>query len=226
MIPLQTTTLPVVEIFTSIQGEGPKAGRACSFVRFGGCNLSCSWCDEARTWDGTKHPQMSARQIVDQLPVGLPAVLTGGEPLLQQGQIAWRNLFNATGDRPMWIETNGTIAPTDFTLDAAELIVVSPKLPNAGLHRGHQDPALHKGWLPLPGVHLKVVCETADDVAFTAKWADSLGWPAERVWVMPEGVTREVLDARWQVIAEAAIAHGINATHRLHVLAWGNERGR
>ncbi len=226
MIPLQTTTLPVVEIFTSIQGEGPKAGRACSFVRFAGCNLSCTFCDTPHSWDGTKYPQMSAKEIVARLPVGLPAVLTGGEPLLQQSQLAWKQLLGAVGDRPVWIETNGTIAPTDATLDCAELIVVSPKLPNAGMHRGHQDAALRKGWLPLPGVHLKVVCETAEDVEFTAKWAGSLGWPAERVWVMPQGQTRMELDQRWPSIAEAAVKHGINATHRLHVLAWGNERGR
>lgn len=222
----QTTTLPVVEVFTSLQGEGPMSGRACSFVRFAGCNLSCSWCDEPTSWDGTRHPQMTPKQIVAQLPAGLPVVLTGGEPLLQQKQLAWKQLLGAMGDRSVWIETNGTIAPTDTTLDAAALIVVSPKLPNAGPHRGHQDPALHKGWLPMAGVHLKFVCETTEEVARVALWASMLGWPLDRVWAMPQGTSSDELAKTWPVIADAAIANGINASHRLHVLAWGNEAGR
>ena len=45
--------LPVSEVFgPTIQGEGPHAGRRVYFVRLGGCNLSCSWCDSAYTWDG------------------------------------------------------------------------------------------------------------------------------------------------------------------------------
>jgi 7-carboxy-7-deazaguanine synthase len=230
--PVNPTTLPVAEIFTSLQGEGPMSGRVCAFVRFAGCNLSCSFCDTPETWDASRfdlaaeHTQMTPRQIVAQLPVGLPVVLTGGEPLLQQPQLAWKQLLGAVGDRPVWIETNGTVAPSDVTLDGAALIVVSPKLPNAGVHRGHQNPALHEAWRPMAGVHLKVVCEDAADVEFTAKWADSLGWPADRVWVMPEGTSRQGLDDRWPGIAEAAIKHGVNASHRLHVLAWGNERGR
>ena len=50
------TTLPLSEVFgPTFQGEGPHAGRRCAFVRLGGCNLSCEWCDTPYTWDATRY---------------------------------------------------------------------------------------------------------------------------------------------------------------------------
>jgi organic radical activating enzyme len=232
-------TLPISELFTdTLQGEGPAAGRAASFLRFMGCNLSCEWCDTKYTWDSTTHDLragttwMTVEAITERLlntHSGI-VVLTGGEPLLQQEHPAWGKLLVAlSGRRRIHIETNGTVAPTRTTLVAAEIITVSPKLPNAGAHRGHQDPTIRSEYVDLannyPGLHLKIVCRTADDVLATARMAKSLHWPWDRVWVMPEGTTPIELAERWPIIAAAAARYGINATHRLHVLAWGNERG-
>jgi hypothetical protein len=49
--------------------------------------------------------------------------------------------------------------------------------------------------------------------------------PRERIWVMPQGVTAAELEKRWPIVAAAAAQAGINASHRLHVLAWNDERG-
>jgi 7-carboxy-7-deazaguanine synthase len=232
-------SLPVSEVFgPTVQGEGPAAGRAASFVRFMGCNLSCTWCDSAWTWDASRFElraettQLSAREIGDRLRGG-PAVvvLTGGEPLLQQDRPAWRELLPLlTGaGHHVHIETNGTVAPSPFTLRHASMIVVSPKLPNAGEHRGHQVPTIHAGFAALNGehdhLHAKIVCIDAADVTRAAAMAADAGFPPARVWVMPEGTTTAVLAVRWPVIAQAAAAAGVNATHRLHVLAWGDQRG-
>jgi 7-carboxy-7-deazaguanine synthase len=232
-----TATLPVSEIFgPTLQGEGPAAGRCATFVRFMGCNLSCSWCDTAYTWDATRHdlragtthlsPAVIAASVTT---IGAPiVVLTGGEPLLNQDRPGWTELLGLLVRRHrIHLETNGTELPNWPTLRHAETICVSPKLANAGKHRGHQDPTLNEGYTALAqthkSIHLKVVCQDADDVTNAAQLA--IGWPPDRVWVMPEGTTPEVLAQRWPIIAEAAARHRINATHRLHVLAWGDERG-
>jgi organic radical activating enzyme len=76
--------LPVMEQFYTIQGEGRNTGRAAYFVRLGGCDVGCFWCDVKESWDAGVHPLMSAAQIVDQAahhPKGL-VVVTGGEPLM------------------------------------------------------------------------------------------------------------------------------------------------
>lgn len=249
-------TLPVSEVFgLTIQGEGPAAGQLAAFVRLMGCNLSCSWCDTPYTWDGARvdlraeTTQMSAGYIIETLlelagsrqPI---VVISGGEPLLQQQRPAFARLLKRLGAGrrghpglgwPVHIETNGTIAPQPYLLARAAAIAVSPKLPHAGRHRGHQDPTLHPRWCEVlrcdgddtPDVYLKVVVRGAADVDDVAHRA-SHDWqvPAHRVWVMPEGTTAAALNYRWPEVLEAAVAHGLNATHRLHVLAWNDERGK
>lgn len=228
-------TLPVSEIFHSIQGEGPAAGRAASFIRFMGCDLSCSWCDTPWTWDDTRFDlaaettHMTAFEIMDAVGEPAPVILTGGEPLMQQRKQGWFDLLDllAMNDYPIHVETNGTLPPSEQTISFAELIVVSPKLGNAGAHRRNQKPVLHDAYrTPLANAHLKVVCETAADVAEAVALATEYGFPPERTWVMPQGATQEALSVTWPVIAAAATGHHINATHRLHVLAWDDERGR
>src|SRR3954470_17771760 len=78
------TTLPVMEAFYTIQGEGFHQGRAAYFIRLGGCNVGCFWCDVKESWDADKHPKIAIENIVDQacLEPGRLAVITGGEPLM------------------------------------------------------------------------------------------------------------------------------------------------
>lgn len=230
-------TLPVSEVFgPTIQGEGPAAGRAAWFIRLGGCNLSCAWCDTPYTWDGSRYSLRSeithtdVGDIVASIPRHALVVISGGEPLLQQDRHEWRGLLAdlAAKGCQVHVETNGTIAPNLATLYGVNLFAVSPKLANAGRHRGHQNPALAPGWdvaYQAGLAHLKIVCRTEDDVTKAAALARTYGWPPHLTWVMPEGTTSDALATRWPVIAAAAAQHGINATHRLHVLAWADERG-
>ena len=85
-------TLVISEIFSSLQGEGSRAGQACWFVRLAGCNLSCSWCDTTYTWKPGQTTRadrrtMSLDDVLESASLaGLPLVeVTGGEPLLQPG---------------------------------------------------------------------------------------------------------------------------------------------
>lgn len=83
-IPDNGTLLPLMEEFYTIQGEGFNTGKAAYFIRLGGCDVGCHWCDVKESWDATLHPLTEADQIVRnaiKYP-GKEVVVTGGEPLI------------------------------------------------------------------------------------------------------------------------------------------------
>jgi 7-carboxy-7-deazaguanine synthase len=76
--------IPVVEEFYTIQGEGYHTGKAAYFIRVGGCDVGCSWCDTKFSWNPSLHPVVPAERIIDHV-LEHPAaavVVTGGEPLM------------------------------------------------------------------------------------------------------------------------------------------------
>lgn len=76
--------LPLMESFYTIQGEGFHSGRAAFFIRLGGCDVGCVWCDVKESWDESMHPQIAVDSIV-QDALKYPArfaVITGGEPCM------------------------------------------------------------------------------------------------------------------------------------------------
>jgi organic radical activating enzyme len=77
-------TLPVMEHFYTLQGEGSHSGKAAYFIRLGGCDVGCVWCDVKESWDMTRHPTMTVEQLVKAVkstPTRI-VVVTGGEPLM------------------------------------------------------------------------------------------------------------------------------------------------
>ncbi|MFD7963752.1 7-carboxy-7-deazaguanine synthase QueE [Streptomyces zaomyceticus] len=231
-------TLVVREVFgPTLQGEGPSTGRRCAFIRLGGCNLTCTWCDTPESWDGKRFDlratltRRTVQDIVARATVGLPdlVVITGGEPLLHQQQDGWRSLLVAlrSAQVEMEVETNGTQTPDPITAQLVTRFNVSPKLAHAS------DPE-HKRIRPeaLAALHatgkaaFKFVCQTPADVAEVAAFAETHALAPSRVWVMPEGTDTPTLCDRLAEIAAPAIAAGFNLTTRLHVHAWGDEKGR
>jgi 7-carboxy-7-deazaguanine synthase len=75
---------PVMEHFHTIQGEGVHTGKSSYFIRTGGCDVKCWWCDVKDSWDADKHPVISVKDLVSfSKTSGAPfVVITGGEPLL------------------------------------------------------------------------------------------------------------------------------------------------
>lgn len=115
--------LPLVEAFYTIQGEGHHAGKAAYFIRIGGCDVGCEWCDTKFSWDPSLHPLVSAEQIVAGIP-DYPAksvVVTGGEPLM----VPMDHLTGLLKERGMvtYLETSGAY-PLSGTWD---WICLSPK---------------------------------------------------------------------------------------------------
>ncbi|MFN3782846.1 MAG: 7-carboxy-7-deazaguanine synthase QueE [Spirosomataceae bacterium] len=78
--------LPVMESFYTLQGEGMHQGKAAYFIRLGGCEVGCVWCDVKESWDAQAHPSYSVEEIIEKAEVfpGRLAVITGGEPLMYQ----------------------------------------------------------------------------------------------------------------------------------------------
>jgi 7-carboxy-7-deazaguanine synthase len=81
---IKNVSYPVMESFYTIQGEGYYQGKAAYFIRLGGCDVGCFWCDVKESWDASKHPQLNVHAIVEEAAAypGRMAVITGGEPLL------------------------------------------------------------------------------------------------------------------------------------------------
>jgi organic radical activating enzyme len=78
------TELPLMEQFYTIQGEGAHQGKAAYFIRVGGCDVGCVWCDVKESWNADEHPKTSIEDITNaanQHP-GRIVVVTGGEPLM------------------------------------------------------------------------------------------------------------------------------------------------
>lgn len=112
-----------MEHFYTLQGEGLYSGQAAYFIRLGGCDVGCVWCDVKESWDAEAHPHMSVLDIVD-VASGHPgriAVITGGEPALHDLSALTQGL-KAAGFRTH-IETSGS-SPLSGHLD---FITLSPK---------------------------------------------------------------------------------------------------
>ncbi|MFM2286387.1 MAG: hypothetical protein RLZZ543_1884, partial [Bacteroidota bacterium] len=100
-------SLPLMEEFYTIQGEGRNTGQAAYFIRLGGCDVGCHWCDVKESWDASIHPLTPIEQIVANA-AAYPAkavVITGGEPLLYNLEPLTSQL-KAAGIR-IFLETSG-----------------------------------------------------------------------------------------------------------------------
>ncbi|MFI1367055.1 7-carboxy-7-deazaguanine synthase QueE [Streptomyces griseochromogenes] len=237
---IASTRLVVNEIFgPTVQGEGPSAGRRCAFLRLGGCNLSCRWCDTPYTWDWqgvsdtgrafdprTELRLRMADDVLDELlAMTVPLiVISGGEPLNQQNRLV--PVVRGLRDRgvSIEIETNGTVAPSDELVGLGVRFNVSPKLAHSGdpEHRRISPTAL-KRLQNTPDVAFKFVCKTSDDLTEVGRLQERFG--LEPVWIMPEGKVQQDVTDNLQALADEVVRRGWNLTTRLHVLAWGDQRG-
>ncbi len=166
----QVGSLPVMEAFYTIQGEGFHQGKAAYFIRLAGCDVGCTWCDVKDSWDATAHPKKTIGEIIDgaaQFP-GRLAVITGGEPLMHDCTELTDRLYKAGFTTN--IETSGAY-PLSGEWD---WICLSPKKFKAPL------PEI----LPLAN-ELKVVVYNKSDLAWAEQWA-ALVAPNCKLFLQPE----------------------------------------
>jgi organic radical activating enzyme len=174
----QGMLLPLMEDFYTIQGEGHNTGTPAYFIRLGGCDMGCWWCDVKESWDVTLHPLTPADEIVARA-ASYPAravVVTGGEPVLYNldylcQEVKKRNIRT-------FLETAG-IAPLTGTWD---WVCLSPK----------------KGMLPKAEYYtkaheLKVIIHHENDLTWAEKNAEKTG-PDCLLYLQPEwSRVREIL---------------------------------
>ena len=167
---MEVGSLPVMEAFYTIQGEGFHQGRAAYFVRLGGCDVGCVWCDVKESWDAGLHPQQTIGEIVAgaRANPGDLVVVTGGEPLMHDCSALTGALHQA--GLHTHIETSGA-HPVSGDWD---WICLSPKKFKAPL------PEI------LPLAHeLKVVIFNKSDLDWAEQWAARVG-PDCKLFLQPE----------------------------------------
>ena len=146
-VSLSTQLLPVMEHFYTIQGEGFHQGRAAYFVRLGGCDVGCVWCDVKDSWDANAHPKKSVAAIAATIVENTPSpnttaaktlvVITGGEPLMHD-LTELTNALQSTGFETN-IETSGAhplsgnwdwicLSPKKFKAPLPEIIPLANEL--------------------------------------------------------------------------------------------------
>ncbi|MCC2275457.1 7-carboxy-7-deazaguanine synthase QueE [Streptomyces sp. ET3-23] len=219
----------------TVQGEGASTGVPACFIRLALCNLICAGCDTPYTWDTSRFDlrEESYFASVEELlawaldqPEDL-VVVSGGEPLLQMaGLTALVQGLRAAG-RAVEIETNGTIAPSPELVAAGPRFNVSPKLSRFGAAMPQTRriiPDVLRAFAATGLARFKfVVCEPGE-VAEVAALEAAYG--LTNISVMPEGTTPEAVLAGMRALEVAVREHGYRLGTRLHVLMWGDERGR
>lgn len=162
--------LPIMEHFYTLQGEGYHQGKAAYFIRLGGCDVGCVWCDVKESWDASVHPLLSVQYLLNEVKK-TPArivVITGGEPLMHNLDELTAVFRNA--GLKMHIETSGA-HPLSGTWD---WITLSPKKFKAPLD----------AILPFAN-ELKVVVFNKTDFEWAEKYA-ALVSPGCRLYIAPE----------------------------------------
>ena len=165
-----TSTLPVMEAFYTLQGEGFHQGKAAYFIRLAGCDVGCVWCDVKESWDKDLYPLQSIEEIVGEAKKypGKLIVITGGEPTLY-------NLDKLTKALKLeGFETNIETSGSHPLSGSWDWICLSPK----------------KFKPPLPGIllkanELKIIVFNKSDFAWAEKYAAEVSSSC-KLYLQPE----------------------------------------
>ncbi|MCG5644519.1 7-carboxy-7-deazaguanine synthase QueE [Flavobacteriaceae bacterium LSUCC0859] len=169
----QGQMLPLMEAFYTIQGEGYHKGTAAYFIRVGGCDVGCHWCDVKESWDAEKHPPTAIEKIIKDASPYKTIVVTGGEPLTWDMGPVTAGLKGA--GLQTHIETSGA-----YELSGEwDWICLSPKknkLPLAPIYKAADE--------------LKMIVYNKHDLEFAQQEATKVG-PDCELYLQPEWSVRD-----------------------------------
>jgi len=205
------------EVFYSIQGEGLNVGKPAVFVRFGNCNLKCTWCDTKYTWQ----PGVADNKSVELADLfkkirGFECkhlVITGGEPMLQQNVIL--KIREEFTDYYIEVETNGSLEVR--CEEAVDLLTVSYKTSSSG-NAPYELKTIG------PKCVYKFVVDSIEDLDEIEEVIARYNLPIDRIFLMPQGATREEVISRHEMVIDACKKRGYRFSPRLHILIWDKAR--
>lgn len=168
--------LPLMEEFYTIQGEGFHTGKAAYFIRIGGCDVGCHWCDVKESWDANLHPPTKTNSIVKNASkFANTVVVTGGEPLM------WSLDYITSKLRHQNIKTHIETSGAYKLSGKWDWICLSPK----------------KNKLPLEKIYseaheLKIIVSNKHDFIFAENQAKKVSATCE-LYLQPEWSKREIM---------------------------------
>lgn len=240
--------IPVVEIFNSVQGEGPNVGARCIFVRVKGCDFKCDFCDSKFTWADrvSDVSKLTDAELTNHLNLMCKetgcnrVVLTGGNPCLHDFSHVLMYL-----DAAVDVETQGSIIPE--WLPFVDTVVFSPKVPSSGMPDTYDTIVyyLYNQLRMNQTVAIKIPVFSDEDIEFARKYAkfvnDFAGKEKAdnqlRMYLSVGNSDVETSEPiRDRVLADyEALINKINENPKdfenvfilpqLHTLVWGNKQG-
>ena len=226
--------MKISEIFESIQGEGNNAGKPAVFLRIAECNLKCVWCDTKYTWDWKNYdyskevneiPIKEVRQSLEQFRVR-HLVITGGEPLMQQDDLAELLTF-LKPEFYVEVETNGTILPNNALSTLVDQWNVSPKTKNSGnpLEMCEINEC-YTFFSKKKNCYFKYVVESEDDLIEINQFISKYSLKKDRVLLMTQAITKEEILSKENSVFTISKKNSLGFSPRLHVMKWGSQRGK
>ena len=171
---IKMEALPLMEAFRTIQGEGAYTGVPSFFLRIGGCDVGCHWCDVKESWDPKKHPLTTIPDILKQIDGNdKTVVITGGEPLMWDMTYITQSL-KKIGKR-VHLETSGAYEYSGIW----DWVCLSPKKNKPPLKEWYQR-----------ADELKIIVYNLDDLKWAEKHAKMVKEECQ-IYLQPEWSKRE-----------------------------------
>ena len=240
--------MKISELFYSIQGEGRRAGVPSFFIRTNNCNLRCMFtsgnlCDTPYTsWspdDKQNIGEMNVSDIIKEFrESGAPdAIITGGEPTLQQEELAELCRALKSEGAYITIETNGTYAGK--FMEYIDLFSISPKLKSSvpfdtKYEKMHMENRINLEVLKQyhefaksanKSIQWKFVYCGEKDLDEIFKLRQDIGFENKDIYLMPEGIIEKDIHVKREALIRICKQHKLNYSDRLHVIIWGERRG-
>ncbi len=191
----------IVEIFTSIQGEGDVIGYPSNFIRLAGCNLRCVWCDTKYSWIKSDGKEMSIEDILQNINLKIGyTTITGGEPLLQNIVPLVKTLKEY--GHYIIVETNGTIKPSEELRKLVNVFSVSPKLSNSGFRINYN---FQDDWAS----YYKFVIDKIEDLLEVKSFIEKNNINPKKVIVQPNGLNDDYIKSL-RDLADAVMKMGLH----------------
>lgn len=172
---------------------------------------------------------MSSAEVVGRVSsLGLEnVVFSGGEPLLQQDELGSVAIELARRGHRLEVETNGTHIATPSLQQSISQWNVSPKLGNSGNALANRLPDASLRWFAqCPSAWFKFVIDKPEDLPEIEEITTRYAIPSRRVMLMPQGTSADSLNRRSAWLADTCSRLGYGFSPRLHILLWGDVRGR